>query len=135
VIIAVLVLQARRRTKPFNFDQMVKELDGVLREGDSQSTNEAFCAPREVKRDAVELIDVLGEGQFGDVNKGLLTETKDQPGYLVAVKSTKREADKEEILKEATLMAQFHHDHVVRLVGVCTVGAPIYIILEYCEYG
>jgi hypothetical protein len=27
------------------------------------------------------------------------------------------------------------HDHLVRLIGVVTLGDPIMVVLEYCEYG
>ncbi len=39
------------------------------------------------------------------------------------------------MLHEAALMAQFHHENVVGLVGVVTVGDPLLVLLEYCENG
>ena len=39
------------------------------------------------------------------------------------------------MLREAALMAQFDHAHVVRLIGVVTIGDPLLVVLEYCEYG
>lgn len=32
-------------------------------------------------------------------------------------------------------MAQFDCSHVVQLVGVITVGKPVYVVLEFMEYG
>ena len=39
--------------------------------------------------------------------------------------------DREELLREAAIMAQFVHANVIRLVGVVTVGEPLMIVLEY----
>jgi serine/threonine protein kinase len=30
---------------------------------------------------------------------------------------------------------QFVHAHLVRLIGVVTLGDPVMVVLEYCEYG
>ena len=60
---------------------------------------------------------------------------------FVAVKSLHVTDDAESVhgrdmmLSEAALMAQFKHENVVQLIGVVTVGEPIYIILEFCENG
>ena len=42
---------------------------------------------------------------------------------------------RESLLSEASLMAQFDNDNVVRLIGVVTVGDPMLVVLEYCELG
>ncbi len=39
--------------------------------------------------------------------------------------------DREELLREAAIMAQFVHPSVIRLVGVVTTGEPLMIVLEY----
>ena len=96
--------------------------------------------PREIRRDAVKIISTLGKGNFGEVSKGLLTETKGAPGVLVAIKVLHQHgaetADaRESLLLESSLMAQFDHDNVVRLFGVVTVYDPLLVILEYCELG
>ena len=52
------------------------------------------------------------------------------------------------LMREAAIMAQFNHDHVLRLVGVVTVcaiagalltaaqvGSPMLILIEYAENG
>lgn len=40
-----------------------------------------------------------------------------------------------EFLKEAVLMSNFRHDHIIRLLGVCLDSDPQYIILELMEGG
>jgi serine/threonine protein kinase len=32
-------------------------------------------------------------------------------------------------------LLQFVHVHLVRLIGVVTLGDPLMVVLEYCEYG
>ncbi len=39
--------------------------------------------------------------------------------------------DREELLREAAIMAQFVHPNVIRLVGVVTVDESLMIVLEY----
>jgi serine/threonine protein kinase len=79
---------------------------------------------------------VLGKGNFGEVSKGLLTETPGMPGYLVAVKvlHSTLSAESTALLEEAAVMAQFDSPRIVGLVGVVTVDA-ILVIIEYCEHG
>ena len=71
------------------------------------------------------------------VHKGLLDEIPGQPGYIVAIKSIKAGAlwERDGMLREAALMAQFEHPFVTKLVGVVTVGEPLLVVLEYCEHG
>lgn len=32
-------------------------------------------------------------------------------------------------------MAQFKHENVVNLIGVCTSGMPFMLIVQFCEHG
>ena len=135
LIPVVLFLRERRKNKlkPHNFEEMLAALQDIHSDGEKR-------APREIKRACVKLVDKLGEGQFGEVHKGLLNEIVGIPGYLVAVKSVKSaidglEAQRGPMLQEAALMAQFNHRHVVSLIGVVTVGEPLLVLLEYCEHG
>ena len=86
--------------------------------------------PREIARGAVSLLDELGKGAFGLVYKGIMREVASMPGYLVAVKSlheTCSATDKQELLEEAAVMAQFQHPHVTSLEQIKEEGLPVYI--------
>ena len=131
-VLLVLLVSARRRAqqKPFDFEDMIEALQNIV-----PANQRRF--PREIKRDNIKLLDVLGKGNFGEVRKGLLSEIPGTPGYIVAVKALHLDmgVDRGAILQEAALMAQFNSAFVVGLVGVVTVGEPLMVILEYCEHG
>ena len=100
--------------------------------------------PREINRNALTLVDVVGSGQFGRVWKGTLDESSTGggtgvPSYLVAAKTVKNSSSHEateELHKEAAVMAQVsHHPNLVSLVGVITRGDPLVLIISYCEHG
>ena len=38
-------------------------------------------------------------------------------------------------LYEAEMMKRFHHDNIVKLLGVCTRGEPAYTIMEFMLHG
>ncbi len=68
----------------------------------------------------------LGSGEFGEVFKGTW-ETPYGP-QEVAIKMLKKGAtdkSKTTFLKEAAIMAQFRHPHIVRLLGAVTVDEPV----------
>ena len=113
--------------------------------------------PREIKRSALTLVSKLGNGEFGEVWRGLLDESKSGgvPAFMVAIKTCKvrgtvangsQEDEKKangqiaiaeaEMIKEAVIMALVpSHPNVVPLVGVCSSGKPLYIVASICEHG
>ena len=134
VVLLVIVRRMRAASRaPQNWDEIFKLMDQF-----SDEDAEGPRIPREINRSALKLLGELGKGAFGIVYKGMLKEHANIPGYLVAVKSLHEKgtlADKQELLEEAAVMAQFVNPHVVELVGVVTVGNPIYVIVEYMEHG
>ncbi|CAH1787938.1 unnamed protein product [Owenia fusiformis] len=85
-------------------------------------------------RHLLSLTKFLGRGAFGEVYEGVAQDINGTTGLTnVAVKTLKpgsTEADKDEFLKEALLMSNFRHQHVIHLMGVCLDTDPQYIILE-----
>ena len=73
--------------------------------------------------------DILGEGQFGTVRKGIWRNMSGSSTVVeVAVKTLKagsEERDKVKFLQEATIMAQFKHANVVTLHGVVSTGGIV----------
>ena len=73
----------------------------------------------------------LGSGQFGTVDKGIWN-TKKGP-VDVAIKTLKGSATEEEevkFLQEAMINGQFHHQNVIKLYGVVTVGHSVSHLLK-----
>ncbi|GJQ76496.1 hypothetical protein Trydic_g2203 [Trypoxylus dichotomus] len=90
----------------------------------------------ELNRSQIELTDVLGEGQFGDVHKGTL-KNKDGSLIPVAVKTCKGDADvatTEKFLEEAYIMQKFDHQHIIKLMGICS-DSPVWIVMELAKLG
>jgi len=89
----------------------------------------------------IELGQLIGSGNFGEVYKGLWRKR-----FVVAVKtlkindqekrnSKKEEAKKEEFRKELEIMKKLRHEKLVKLWCVCTIGEPIFIVTEYMCHG
>ncbi|KAL8506016.1 hypothetical protein ACS0TY_017032 [Phlomoides rotata] len=73
---------------------------------------------------------VLGEGGFGPVYKGILPSAEE-----IAIKrlSTTSRQGVEEFKNEAILIAKLQHTNVVRLLGCCVEGEERMLIYEYLQ--
>ncbi|XP_038214357.1 proto-oncogene tyrosine-protein kinase ROS [Zerene cesonia] len=92
-----------------------------------------------IRREQITLTKFLGSGAFGEVFEGLARQIDNNAGNTkVAVKTLRKgatEQEKTEFLKEAALMSNFKHEHILRLLGVCLDNDPNYIIMELMEGG
>ncbi|NXG13446.1 MERTK kinase, partial [Grallaria varia] len=96
-----------------------------------------------VDRNTLSLGKVLGEGEFGSVMEGRLSQPEGVP-QKVAVKTMKldnfSQREIEEFLSEAACMKDFDHPNVIKLLGVCIelssqqVPKPM-VILPFMKYG
>jgi serine/threonine protein kinase len=136
ILLVAAFLFRRSKKGPQNWDEVFLAMEQFK---DKTAGGEGGpVVPREIARHAVQLLEELGKGAFGVVWKALLKEEAKRPGYLVAVKSlheTCSATDKQELLEEAAIMAQFDSHFVAQLVGLVTVGAPMLMVVEYAEYG
>ncbi|XP_036184360.1 ephrin type-A receptor 1 isoform X4 [Myotis myotis] len=80
---------------------------------------------------------VIGGGEFGEVYQGTL-RIPSQDCKTVAIKTLKNTSPDGQwwnFLREATIMGQFNHPHILHLEGVVTKRKPIMIITEFMENG
>ncbi|CAH1243137.1 FGFR3 [Branchiostoma lanceolatum] len=109
-------------------------LADLKQENESQVTALNFW---EIQRTSLKLGKRLGSGQFGEVrlgelrNRGLTTS--------VAVKTLRDSAsdsDKKDLLGELEILVTVgRHDNIISLVGACTKGGPLMIVVEYAPNG
>ena len=132
-ILLVYLRVQRRRTaaRPFDFTKLLAEQPKDL------ALSREIRAPKEIRRDRVEVTGSLGSGNFGSVHKAQLS--LQGTTSTVAVKELHDGPDsssgRDQLLAEATLMAQFENDNVVSLIGVVTIGNPLWVVIEFCEKG
>ncbi|CAH0584072.1 unnamed protein product [Chrysodeixis includens] len=90
-----------------------------------------------VKREAVELREKLGAGNFGNVHLAYLRLPPDNSRSVAAkeLHANAAPAEESEFLREACTIASFNHEHVVRLVGVCISGGPPLVLMELALFG
>ncbi|XP_035208124.1 proto-oncogene tyrosine-protein kinase ROS-like, partial [Stegodyphus dumicola] len=116
----------------------VHETNALYNLGDLPSDEELITLPH-IQRDKIILTKFLGSGAFGEVFEGVVFDlNEDEPYLKIAVKTLKKGAtqhEKEEFLKEAKLMSNFKHEHILQLLGVCIESNPNFIILELMEGG
>jgi serine/threonine protein kinase len=148
ILLSVFAVLWRRRAlnnKPYLFssDAMSDFLSDTcsgLSDADSLHAALIPTVPREIQRKHTRLLEVIGQGEFASVHKGLLNEkpTTGIPEFTVAVKVLRNEPTEREMkdfMREAAMVAQFQHPNVIALVGVCTAGSPAMLVMQYCEHG
>ncbi|XP_060916772.1 neurotrophic tyrosine kinase, receptor, type 2b [Labrus mixtus] len=91
-----------------------------------------------IKRHNIVLKRELGEGAFGKV---FLAEcynlVPDQEKLHVAVKTLKEanESGRADFYREAELLTNLQHDHIVTFYGVCVESDPLIMVFEYMKHG
>ncbi|XP_050226976.1 probable LRR receptor-like serine/threonine-protein kinase At1g07650 isoform X2 [Mercurialis annua] len=73
----------------------------------------------------------LGEGGFGSVYKGLLSD-----GTVIAVKqlSSKSKQGNREFVNEIGMISALQHPNLVKLYGCCVEGNQLLLVYEYMEH-
>ncbi|XP_051951005.1 BDNF/NT-3 growth factors receptor-like [Xyrauchen texanus] len=91
-----------------------------------------------IKRHNIVLKRELGEGAFGKV---FLAEcynlSTDQEKILVAVKTLKEASEnaRKDFHREAELLTNLQHKHIVTFYGVCVESDPLIMVFEYMKHG
>ncbi|XP_029000689.1 NT-3 growth factor receptor isoform X4 [Betta splendens] len=100
--------------------------------------NKPTTLVQHIKRRDIILKRELGEGAFGKVFLAEcynLSPTKDK--MLVAVKTLKDPnlSARKDFQREAELLTNLQHDHIVKFYGVCVDGDPLIMVFEYMKHG
>lgn len=150
VIIIIIVLRRRRGHRSVEKDYMRTIEQGSALQSMDSMDQRRYIDPgnyldllellstftSELERSKTKLEGLIGQGEFADVYKGTL---RTQDGRdLVAVKVLRpgsSEKNQKDFLSEASIMGQFSHPNVIRLIGVVTQSRPMMIITEFLESG
>ncbi|XP_062617208.1 tyrosine-protein kinase transmembrane receptor Ror2-like isoform X1 [Saccostrea cucullata] len=93
----------------------------------------------EYPRNDIVYIRDIGQGAFGRVFKAKAPNIiNNQSESLIAVKMLKEDASEEllqDFQREASLMVEFDHPNIVKLLGVCAIGNPMCLLFEYMKKG
>ena len=81
----------------------------------------------EIPRQAIDIQEQIGEGEFGVVYKGQWKSTtgRTQTVALKTLKSTASKDERVKLLQEAATIGQFSHPHIIKLYGVVTITEPV----------
>uniref|UniRef100_A0A8C6MGY4 non-specific protein-tyrosine kinase n=1 Tax=Nothobranchius furzeri TaxID=105023 RepID=A0A8C6MGY4_NOTFU len=123
-------------------ENMMDLIDGYCRlENDTEDSiiyrpNKDSKASRYgLDRNDIKLGQILGEGFFGEVYKGVYTKANGST-INVAVKTCKDCSPDvmEKFMSEAVIMKNLDHPHIVKLIGIIEQN-PVWIVMELYQYG
>ncbi|KAJ9541149.1 hypothetical protein OSB04_027655 [Centaurea solstitialis] len=114
---------SRKKTTPGGGLYGATELQGPM----AYSYSELRKATKDFKED-----NKLGEGGFGDVYKGIIKD-----GNIVAVKKLAigSNGGREVFESEVRVINNVHHRNLIRLLGCCSNGPELLLVLEYMANG
>lgn len=116
-------------------NERISDYAEIVEEEGDYSTPDA--RDYEIPRDLIKLVEILGEGQFGDVYKGMYFDREGMqvPVAVKTCKETSEESMTEKFLEEAYIMQQFDHPHIIKLIGICSETRPVWIVMELAKHG
>lgn len=119
VLLALGIWRKRRR------NSMHQELRGLDLQTGSFTLRQIKAATKNF-----DAANKIGEGGFGSVYKGLLSD-----GTVIAVKqlSSRSKQGNREFINEIGMISALQHPNLVKLYGCCTEGNQLLLIYEYME--
>ncbi|GFO33330.1 hepatocyte growth factor receptor [Plakobranchus ocellatus] len=166
LLVAVLILRTtKRRRRAKRMQKMAQDMDNTSVSALPGSTTgcnenaqptlnqilESIMDPRMksevdnliIKLERLAIGKSIGSGNFGCVYEGLLMSDGGNTTQKVAIKtlqnSSSQSLDLKSFVEEALIMKDFHHPHVLSLIGLAERAAPEggapYVIIPYMEHG
>ncbi|XP_043269981.1 fibroblast growth factor receptor homolog 1-like isoform X2 [Venturia canescens] len=93
----------------------------------------------ELSREHLALGNTLGEGAFGKVVRAQTNTGKPGIPCVVAVKMLKEghtDAEMMDLVSEMEMMKMIgKHVNIINLLGACTQGGPLYVVVEFAPHG
>lgn len=93
----------------------------------------------ELSREHLTLGNTLGEGAFGKVVRAQTNTGKPGIPNVVAVKMLKEghtDAEMMDLVSEMEMMKMIgKHVNIINLLGACTQGGPLYVVVEFAPHG
>ena len=83
----------------------------------------------------IRLTNFLGSGAFGEVHEGVLYGDTTQKIAVKTLRKGAGEAEKYEFLKEAKLMSNFRHPHILQFMGISFDDDMSCIVMELMDGG
>jgi len=92
---------------------------------------------REFPRSDIKLQEKLGEGAFGEVYKGLVQiDGEMTPCAVKKLKANATVVERRDLINELKIMVTVgEHPNIVSLIGACTRGEPILVLVRLAENG
>lgn len=94
---------------------------------------------REIPRNKLNLIKMIGQGAFGEVYEGTLrnlcANVSELPVAVKILPALSTEQAEKDFIMEAIIISKFMHKNVVKCLGVCFQELPKYIVLELLQGG
>uniref|UniRef100_T1H5A3 Protein kinase domain-containing protein n=1 Tax=Megaselia scalaris TaxID=36166 RepID=T1H5A3_MEGSC len=132
-IILILFWRNNWRALPNNIEKVYATINPVYHEVNYHPDE------WEIDRERVLKLHHLGHGSFGEVYQGIIQGINgepDQPCAIKTVNENSTESERMNFLKEASVMKKFNTYHVIKLLGVVSIGAPpVYVVMELMEHG
>ena len=120
--------RVRRNTEDFGDD-------GSIEDEFEKGTGPRKFTYRELLRATNEFIEEgkLGEGGFGGVYKGLLSESNTEVAIKMVSKRSKQ--GKKEYISEVNIISRLRHRNLVQLIGWCHEKNELLLVYEYMSNG
>lgn len=125
--------------RPYTFGKEIKVLEALLQDTTALGFTD-LVPPKEIALAQLSVYegDLVGEGEFGRVLSGRLTQRQrgnvQTPAVDVVVKQAKGSDGRESLRWEAAVLNQFHHPHIVQLLGVVTSRHQTMMVIEFCHH-